>query len=52
MRKRIRIPKGLLFTLLLGVLVLVGVQIWTLSGGDPQGPWVLVTDVIDGDTAM
>lgn len=24
--------------------------LWTLSGGDPDGEWVLVTHVIDGDT--
>ncbi|MDP3297109.1 MAG: thermonuclease family protein [Thermodesulfovibrionia bacterium] len=27
-----------------------GGTLWTLSGGDPRGEWVLVTYVVDGDT--
>lgn len=38
---------------ILGVLALVAVvggPAWTLSGGNPTGDWVVVSDVVDGDT--
>ncbi len=31
-------------------LLLTAETLWTLSGGDPRGARVLVTDVVDGDT--
>jgi len=31
-------------------LIISGSTLWTLSGGDPNGEWVLVTEVVDGDT--
>jgi len=32
------------------VLIPASYAIWTISGGDPRGEWVLVTSVTDGDT--
>lgn len=32
------------------LLVLASYSIWTLTGGDPRGEWVLVTHITDGDT--
>ena len=31
-------------------MIISGSTLWTLSGGDPNGEWVLVTEVVDGDT--
>jgi micrococcal nuclease len=47
MKKRIRTP---IILLLILIFVITGKVFWTLSGGDPQGEKVLVTDVVDGDT--
>jgi len=48
------IPRGPLFALVFWALVLtlglIGEELWTLSGGDPRGSGVLVTEVMDGDT--
>jgi micrococcal nuclease len=32
------------------LLIPASYTIWTFSGGDPRGEWVLVTSVTDGDT--
>jgi len=36
------------------IIIVISIPIiyvsWTLTGGDPQGDWVLVTHVTDGDT--
>ncbi len=32
------------------LLIAASYVIWTFTGGNPRGEWVLVTDVIDGDT--
>ena len=50
MRKRTWIPTRLLFVIILFALVISGEVLWTFSGGDPRGEWVLVKDVVDGDT--
>lgn len=45
---------GALKERLIAIVVVVALPavfiVWTLSGGDPRGPWVLVTQVTDGDT--
>lgn len=41
------------FVLVVLILLIVfgsGYSLWTLSGGNPKGKWVLVTRVVDGDT--
>jgi len=50
MRKRVWINKRPLFAFILIALIISGSTLWTLSGGDPNGEWVLVTEVVDGDT--
>src|SRR4030042_6836584 len=50
MRKRVWIHKRQLFAFILIALIISGSTLWTLSGGDPNGEWVLVTEVVDGDT--
>jgi len=50
MRKRVWIHKKPLFAFILIALIISGSTLWTLSGGDPNGEWVLVTEVVDGDT--
>lgn len=50
MTKRIRKPTRILAILILCTLASLGGQVWTLTGGDPEGKQVLVTKVIDGDT--
>lgn len=50
MRKRTWIPTRLLFVIILVALVISGEALWTFSGGDPRGEWVLVTEAVDGDT--
>ena len=50
MRKRTWIPTRLLFVIILFALVISGEALWTFSGGDPRGEWVLVTEAVDGDT--
>jgi len=50
MRKRVWIHKIQLFAFILIALIISGSTLWTLSGGDPKGEWVLVTEVVDGDT--
>jgi len=50
MRKRTWIPTRLLFVIILFASVISGEALWTFSGGDPRGEWVLVTKVVDGDT--
>lgn len=50
MKKRSWIPTRLLSALIFFALIISGNALWTLSGGDPRGEWVLVTEVIDGDT--
>lgn len=50
MKKRAWIPTRLLSTIIFFALIISGSTLWTLSGGDPRGEWVLVTEVIDGDT--
>lgn len=42
--------KGVLLLLAILALISAAETLWTLSGGDPKGAWVLVTDVVDGDT--
>lgn len=41
--------KTLLFLVTLA-LIAAAATLWTLSGGDPKGTRVLITDVVDGDT--
>jgi micrococcal nuclease len=48
--EKILIPKRLLSTIVIITLIMAGEALWTLSGGDPRGEWVLVTEVVDGDT--
>lgn len=43
-------PIRLFSAFLFIAFVISGSALWTLSGGDPSGEWVLVTKVIDGDT--
>lgn len=50
MRKRTWIPTRLPFVIILFALVISGEALWTFSGGDPRGEWVLVTEAVDGDT--
>ena len=50
MRKRVWIPTRLLSALIFFALIISGNALWTLSGGDPRGERVLITDVVDGDT--
>jgi micrococcal nuclease len=50
MKKRTWIPTRLLFAIILFALVISVETLWTFSGGDPNGEWVLVTEVVDGDT--
>lgn len=47
-KRRILSEPLLVIAFLLGIVAVYSV--WTLTGGDPQGPWVLVTHVTDGDT--
>jgi micrococcal nuclease len=42
--------KGVLFSLAIFALSIGAGALWTLSGGDPKGARVLVTDLVDGDT--
>src|SRR3990170_5824483 len=42
--------RGVLFSLAVLALIIAAGTLWTLSGGDPKGARVLVTDVVDGDT--
>ncbi len=42
--------KGVLRSLAVLTLITGAGTLWTLSGGDPKGARVLVTDVVDGDT--
>jgi micrococcal nuclease len=42
--------KGVLLFLAILALVIAAETLWTLSGGDPRGAQVLVTEVVDGDT--
>ena len=50
MKKKSWIPTRLLSTIIFFALIISGSTLWTLSGGDPNGEWVLVTEVVDGDT--
>lgn len=50
MRKRFWIPTRLLYAIVLIALIMTGEALWTLSGGDPRGAWVIVAKVVDGDT--
>ncbi|MFQ5801607.1 MAG: thermonuclease family protein [Candidatus Methylomirabilales bacterium] len=50
MRKSERSRKRVLLFLTILALLITVETLWTLSGGDPKGAWVLVTDVVDGDT--
>lgn len=50
MKKRAWIPIRLLSSIIFFALIISGSTLWTLSGGDPKGEWVLVTEVVDGDT--
>jgi micrococcal nuclease len=50
MKKRIWIPTRLISILIFFALIISGNALWTLSGGDPRGERVLITDVVDGDT--
>ena len=50
-RRRVWIRKRPLSVfILIAFLIMSGNMLWTLSGGDPKGEWVLVTEVVDGDT--
>jgi endonuclease YncB( thermonuclease family) len=44
-----QLPNFLKFAALI-LLIFASYTIWTLSGGNPRGEWVLVTYVFDGDT--
>jgi micrococcal nuclease len=50
MKRKSWIPTRLLFTIIFFALIISGSTLLTLSGGDPNGEWVLVTEVVDGDT--
>lgn len=50
MKKKFCIPARLLSAIVFITLIMTGWALWTLSGGDPKREWVLVTDVVDGDT--
>jgi micrococcal nuclease len=42
--------KGVFRSVAILALIVAAETLWTLSGGDPKGTGVLVTDVVDGDT--
>jgi micrococcal nuclease len=50
MRRAGQDRKGILLSLAVLALIISTGILWTLSGGDPKGARVLVTDVVDGDT--
>ncbi|MBM4137662.1 MAG: nuclease [Nitrospira sp.] len=50
MRKGFWITTKLLSAIVLIALIITGYPLLTLSGENPRGEWVLVTEVIDGDT--
>lgn len=50
MNKGICIPKRLLCVFILFAVLSAGESLWTLSAGDPKWQWLLVTEVVDGDT--
>lgn len=50
MKRPAQSRKGVLLSIAVLALVIAGGTLWTLSGGDPKGARVLVTDVVDGDT--
>lgn len=50
MRNRNAILTHALVAVISVMVPLLGLMVWTWRGGNPRGNWVLVTDVIDGDT--
>jgi micrococcal nuclease len=50
MRRPGQSRKGVLLFLAILALIIATETLWTLSGGDPRGARVPVTDVVDGDT--
>lgn len=50
LRRLQRNPRDLLLALVFLALLGAGGALWTLSGGDPEGGWGIVADVVDGDT--
>lgn len=44
------IPTRFISVLIIFTFMIIGGKLWTISGGDPRGEWVLVTEIVDGDT--
>ncbi len=50
MKESGRSSRRILLVLAILALLIAAETLWILSGGDPRGAHVLVTDIVDGDT--
>ena len=48
--EKVGLRQGILVMLSILFFLVAIVSLWTWSGGDPHGEWVLVSGVVDGDT--